>query len=38
MIFISHSSHDTEFVDEFRQQLKSFGIKTWVDCRELIAG
>ncbi|MGZ8095473.1 MAG: toll/interleukin-1 receptor domain-containing protein [Methylosarcina sp.] len=38
MIFISYSSQDAEFVYELRKQLESFGLKTWVDCRELIAG
>ena len=38
MIFISHSSYDAEFVSELRTQLESFGLKTWVDCRKLIAG
>jgi len=38
MIFISHSSQDAEFASELRTQLESFGLKTWVDCRELIAG
>lgn len=38
MIFISHSNQDAEFVSELRTQLESFGLKTWVDCRELTAG
>jgi hypothetical protein len=38
MIFISHSNQDADFVSELRQQLESFGLKTWVDCRELTAG
>ena len=38
MIFISHSSLDAEFVSELRTQLESFGLKTWVDCRELVGG
>ena len=38
MIFISHSSFDADFVKELRIQLESFGLKTWVDCRELVGG
>ena len=38
MVFISHSSHDAAFVSELRQQLESFKLKAWVDCRELVAG
>jgi hypothetical protein len=38
MIFISHSNQDADFVSELRIQLESFGLKTWVDCRELTAG
>ena len=38
MIFISHSNQDANFVSELRTQLESFGLKTWVDCRELTAG
>jgi hypothetical protein len=38
MIFISHSSDDAAFVSELRTQLESFGLKAWVDCRELIGG
>ncbi len=38
MIFISHSSLNADFVGELRTQLESFGLKTWVDCRELVGG
>ena len=38
MIFISHSRLDADFVSELRTQLESFGLKTWVDCRELVGG
>ena len=38
MIFISHSSLNADFVGELRIQLENFGLKTWVDCRELVGG
>lgn len=37
-VFVSHSSKDDAFVKELRRALESFGIKTWVDSRELAGG
>jgi hypothetical protein len=38
MIFISHSNQDAGFVSELRKTLENNQLRTWVDCRELIAG
>jgi tetratricopeptide (TPR) repeat protein len=37
-IFISHSSHDDEFVKGLREALESHGLTVWVDSRSLRGG
>ena len=37
-IFISHSSKDDAFVKDLRQTLELYGLKEWVDSRDLRGG
>ena len=37
-VFISHSSKDDDFVKALREALESYGIRVWVDSRNLRGG